>query len=306
MGETSFLSRRRNVTLLAILCCFLWGSATPIIKIGYEEWAVAGVPSLLLFAGVRFTFAGVLTVLLGSLTEKRFLRPKKTSWGMVLRLCMFQTVIQYICSYVGLQYVTAVKFSILCTTAYFLCMLLAAAFHQERLTGEKIMGCLIGFAGVVTVNFSPDAFSGGIRFLGEGMIFLNCTAYAISSVLLKKYSRYENPVTLSGYQFLVGGLLLTLMGIAFGGKMAPQSMLAFPVLGYLSALSAVAYSVWGLLLRHNPVSRVAVFGFLNPIIGVLLSALLLQESRSVSWGQCLAALAMVSTGIYIINRPENI
>ena len=66
----------------------------------------------------------------------------------------------------------------------------------------------------------------------------------------------------------------------------------------------MAYSVWGLLLRHNPVSRIAIFGFLNPIVGVMLSALLLQESRSVSWGQCLAALGMVSTGIFIINRPS--
>ena len=62
--------------------------------------------------------------------------------------------------------------------------------------------------------------------------------------------------------------------------------------------------MWGLLLRHNPVSSVAVFGFLNPIIGVILSALLLREQQSASWGQCAAALAMVSIGIITINRPE--
>ena len=304
MEESSFLSRRRNVTLLAILCCFLWGSATPVIKIGYEQWNVAGLPSLLLFAGIRFSLAGMLTILLGSLTEKHFLRPKKTSWGMVFRLCIFQTVMQYVCYYIGLQHITAVKGTILNTTAVFLCMLLAAAFRQERLTAGKILGCLVGFIGVITVNLSPDAFSGGIQLLGEGMIFLNCLAYAVSSVLLKEYSRYENPVTLSGYQFLAGGVLVTLTGLALGGRVEPQSLLAFPVLGYLCTLSAVAYSVWGLLLRHNPVSRIAIFGFLNPIVGVMLSALLLQESRSVSWGQCLAALGMVSTGIFIINRPS--
>ena len=62
--------------------------------------------------------------------------------------------------------------------------------------------------------------------------------------------------------------------------------------------------MWGLLLRHNPVSGVAVFGFLNPIIGVILSALLLREQQSASCLQCAAALAMVSIGIITINRPE--
>ncbi|MCC8016048.1 MAG: EamA family transporter [Clostridiales bacterium] len=47
---------------------------------------------------------------------------------------------------------------------------------------------------------------------------------------------------------------------------------------YLALISAVAYTVWSLLLRYNPVSKVAVMGFTNPIFGVLLSALILGEA----------------------------
>lgn len=299
----NLFARRRNVPLLAVFCCFLWGSATPFIKLGYRLFAIQGLGSLVLFAGVRFTLSGLLTILFGSLGEKRFLRPKRGAWGMVARLCLFQTVMQYLCYYVGLQHTTAVKGSILNTTSVFLCMLAAAWLGQERLTAGKLFGCAVGFAGVVTVNLSPEAFSGGITFLGEGMLLLNALAYAISSVLLKEYSRREDPVTLSGFQFLAGGGVMTVLGLGTGGSLAPQSPLAFAVLGYLAFLSAAAYSIWGLLLRHNPVSRVAIFGFLNPIIGVVLSALLLRERQSVGWGQCVLALALVSAGIFIINRP---
>ena len=85
-------------------------------------------------------------------------------------------------------------------------------------------------------------------------------------------------MALSGYQLLLGGMIMIVAGLLTGGQLHPQSWTAFPVLGYLAFLSAAAYSIWGLLLQHNPVSRVAIFGFLNPICGVGLSAVLLRES----------------------------
>ena len=307
LAMETFLTRRRNVAALAVFCCALWGSATPVIKIGYRLFAIRGgaLGDLFLFAGVRFALSGVLTILIGSLGQRRFLRPKRDCWGMVTVLCLFQTIMQYICYYVGLQHITAVKGSILNTLGVFLCLVVSAlAFRQERFTARKVVGCLIGFGGVVLVNLTPGAFSGAVTLLGEGMIFLSALAYAISSCLIKAFSRREDPVTLSGYQFLLGGSILAALGLCLGGELSPQSPAAFAALGYLAFLSAAAYSVWGLLLRHNPVSSVAVFGFLNPIIGVILSALLLREQQSASWGQCAAALAMVSIGIITINRPE--
>lgn len=303
----SFLTRRRNVAALAVFCCVLWGSATPVIKVGYNLFAIrsGALGDLFLFAGVRFTLSGVLTILIGSLGQRRLLRPKRDSWGMVAVLCLFQTIMQYVCYYVGLQHITAVKGSILNTLGVFLCLVVSAlVFRQERFTPRKVAGCLLGFGGVVLVNLTPGAFSGAVTFLGEGMIFLNALAYAISSCLIKVFSRREDPVTLSGYQFLMGGVCLTVLGLALGGGLRPQSPAAFAALGHLAFLSAAAYSVWGLLLRWNPVSSVAVFGFLNPIIGVILSALLLREQQSASWTQCAAALALVSIGIITINRPE--
>lgn len=68
---------------------------------------------------------------------------------------------------------------------------------------------------------------------------------------------------------------------------------------YLAVVSAVAYSLWGILLKYNPVSKVAVFGFMNPVFGVILSALLLGEGAQAAGVKSLIALLLVSIGIYV-------
>ena len=76
------------------------------------------------------------------------------------------------------------------------------------------------------------------------------------------------------------------------------------LLGYMGLISAAAYTLWGILLKYNPVARVAVFGFMNPVFSFLLSALLLGEgSQALGWS-ALSALALVCAGILIVNLPE--
>ncbi len=84
---------------------------------------------------------------------------------------------------------------------------------------------------------------------------------------------------LAGWQFLVGGLVLTVIGFLMGGVLSPTAITpAIALIIYMALISAVAYSLWSRLLAVNPVSRVSVFGFMNPVFGVLLSALLLGEA----------------------------
>jgi drug/metabolite transporter (DMT)-like permease len=70
---------------------------------------------------------------------------------------------------------------------------------------------------------------------------------------------------------------------------------------YLALLSAVAYSLWGILLKYNPVSKVTVFSFTTPVFGVLLSMLLLTESSGVGILNLISALLLVALGIFILN-----
>ena len=302
--KEEFMKKTVVVWLGALLCCALWGSAFPCIKIGYRLFAIAGedTAAQILFAGCRFALAGVLTVLIGSVLNRQPLLPKKTAWGKIVKLSMLQTVAQYLFFYIGLANTTGVKASIIEGVNVFIAILVASLlFRQEKLTAAKIAGCVIGFAGVVLVNVTGKGLDFNLSFFGEGFIFLSTIAYAFSSVFLKRYSREENPVLLSGWQFLTGGLIMIVCGVVFGGRLTTVTASGLAMLVYLALVSAVAYSLWGILLKYNPVSKVAVFGFMNPVFGVILSAVLLQEGDSVGI-MCVAALVLVCVGIYIVNR----
>ena len=301
--KENFMTKTWVVCLGALLCCALWGSAFPCIKIGYELFAIPGeaVGSQILFAGWRFAFAGILVILIGSLMERKLLLPKRESYGKILKLSMLQTVAQYLFFYIGLANTTGVKASIITGVNVFIAILVASLiFHQEELTLQKMLGSLVGFLGVVLVNVTGDGLGGGFTLFGDGFIVLSTVAYAFSSVFLKRYSKAEHPLVLSGYQFLVGGIIMIVCGALMGGRLEVISAPGVAMLLYLAMVSAVAYSLWGMLLKYNPISKVAVFGFMNPVFGVILSALLLQEADSLGV-MCIAALGLVCVGIYIVN-----
>ena len=304
--KTDFLSTSAGVLTAAIISNLLWGSAAPCIKLGYRYFAIASddVMSQILFAGVRFTLAGVLTVLLGSLLHRRILLPKRGSGYMTLMLAMMQTVIQYTFFYIGLSHAPGFKGSIISPTSTFFALLIAAlVFRQENLTVKKLLGCLIGFAGVVVVSVN-GSLEGGMRLNGEGFLVLAAASYGCSSVLIKRFSEREDPVVLSGWQFICGGAMMSVAALLGGGKLNAVSSGAWLLIMYMGFLSAVAYTLWSLLLQRHPVSRIMIFSFLNPVFGVLLSALLLDEVKVLNIPRCLLAMMLVCLGVWVVNRPE--
>ena len=305
-SKQDFLSTVPGILNAAIAANLLWGSAAPCIKLGYQYFAIAegDTMSQILFAGVRFTLAGILTILIGSLLRGRFLLPKRGSGGMILTLAMMQTVIQYTFFYIGLSHAPGFKGSIISPTSTFFALLIAAlVFRQEKLTARKLLGCLIGFAGVIVVSMNGRQIS-GVRLDGEGFLVLAAASYGCSSVLIKRFSAREDPVVLSGWQFFLGGLLMTAVAFVGGGRLHAPSPRAWPLMLYLGLLSAVAYTLWSLLLQRHPVSRIMVFSFLNPVFGVVLSALLLGEGKILDIPRCVLAMVLVCLGVWIVNSPE--
>lgn len=301
-----FMRKTIVVWLGAMLCCALWGSAFPGIKIGYKLFNISGTDTAtqILFAGCRFTLAGILTIIIGSVLAKKILYPHKKAMCKVFSLSMLQTVIQYLFFYIALAHTSGVKASIIESVNVFLAILVASLiFKQEKLSIAKIMGCLVGFIGVVLINMNGLDFH--VSLLGEGFIFISTIAYAFSSVLIKRYSETENPVMLSGYQFTLGGIIMVFAGLLMGGRITEISLKSGMLLLYLALVSAVAYSVWGILLKYNPVSRVAVFGFMNPVFGVILSAILLGEKEQATGWISIVSLILVCIGIYMVNREKH-
>ena len=302
--------KKEIVTFLGVmLCCILWGSAFPGIKIGYSLWNIASDDTwqIIRFAGIRFFLAGILVILIGSLMKKKFLFPKKNEWGKILFLSLFQTIGQYVFFYVGLAHTTGVNSAIVDSlTAFFAIIIACFFFRTEHLTVRKILGCILGLSGIILINISSEGFS--FHPLGDGLIALSALCYGVSSNMIKKYAVNYDTVLFSGYQFALGGLIMTIIGqtgILIFEAPSPEYqeisyLSAVGILLYLALVSSVAYTLWGILLRTNDVSKISIFGFMNPVIGVILSAILLKET-SVLGIKYFLALLLISTGIVIVN-----
>lgn len=298
-----FFTSGWGVFLLCTFCCLLWGSAFPCIKLGYRLFSIpAGdYGSQLLFAGVRFFLAGVMVTAFMSVRRGHFLRPRVDELPVVMLLSTFQTIVQYLCFYVGLAFAMGTTSSIITASSNFFAILLSAlAFRQERLTGRKLLGCALGFAGVVVVNLGSLG-RGGFALGGEGLILLSALSGGLVTCLLRRHTQEHDPVMLSGWQFMLGGLVLAGLGLALGGHLSSPSIAGVLLVLYMGFISAAAYSVMSQLLSVNAVSRIAVFRFMTPVFGFLLSALLLGEAGSIDPLRSVLALVLVSAGIVVVN-----
>lgn len=289
-----------------MLCCLLWGSAFPCVKIGYRLFAIESDDtfSQILFAGIRFFLAGIITVFISSVSKKKIDIPNKKAVPCILKLSLFQTILQYICFYIGLAGSTGTKSSIItASNVFFTIVISSILFKQEKLTLNKIIGCLVGFSGIILINIH-DGFRWSFNLNGDGLILLSAISYAVSSSLTKRYSKEHDPVQLCGWQFIAGGIVMIAIGLGLGGRfdINPKGLI---MLIYLALLSAVAFSVWSILLKYNPVSRVSVYGFMNPVFGVILSVLLLSETEVISISRALIALILVTAGIITVNIKKS-
>ncbi len=287
------------VALLANVCCALWGSAFPCVKTGYEWLDIHSVCDQILFAGIRFTLAGIQLFVLYGLINHKICRIEKAIFPKVLRLGIVQTFVQYLFFYIGVSHVTGVKGSIInSANSFFMIILAHFLVKGERLNLKKIIGCLLGVAGVIAVNVGGD-FSGGMTLTGEGFILCASLAYAMASILAKGLSQGQDPMVITCYNFLLGGSLLLLAGILMGGRIPSFTGKSLLLLFYMGMISAGAFSIWTLLLIYNQVGKVAIFGFMIPVYGCLFSGLFLQETLLKAGN--LAALLLVCSGIIIVN-----
>ena len=310
-GEKRKMTQKQNtltktgiVALLACVCCILWGSAIPAIKTGYRlmEVDAADTASQIVFAGVRFTLAGLLVLIFASIREKKVLIPDRTILKYAVPVCLAQTVGQYFFFYIGVAHTSGVKGGIITGLGNFIAILMACLIvRNERMTGRKMAGCVLGFAGVVVINLMGKSLDMGFTFTGEGFILISQVTYGISTILINIYSKKVSPVVLSGTQFTMGGVVLILIGIGMGGHFGNITAVGVVIIFYLAMVSAVAYTLWSVLLAWNDVSKVAIFGFVNPLCSVILSALILGEVKQAFNTGSLVALLLVCAGIYIVN-----
>ncbi len=289
------------VALVAVCCTLLWGTAFPCIKIGYELFDIQAedIPSKLLFAGARFSIAGVIVLAVGFFQNRKAMHLRKKDIVPVSVLGFFQTFLQYLLLYIGIVRVSGTKSAIFTSLAAFGSVILSAVcFKSDSLTLKKIIGCCIGLVGIIVMNINGDGIS-GFTFIGDGLVILSNLSGAVGNVISKIISADRSPVQISAWQLIFGGCALVITGIIFGGGLVFYDINCLLMLLYLAAMAGIAFMLWTMLLFHNNVSRVAVFNLLIPVFGTMWSGLFLGENIFTLTN--ILSLLMVCSGIFIVN-----
>ena len=288
-----------KMLLLCFVCTFLWGAGYSVLKISYTHWNIASddVVSKLLFAGVRFLISGAILLLLASVRKKRFVHPDQSCVKRIALFGLLQTTLQYGLLYIGLANTSAAKGSILNQCSVFLVVILAPLFYKnEKITSRKLLGCIIGFAGIITMNLHGLTFS--LDF-GDAIVIASSCCAALGYLVTKSFPPASDAIMNTAYQQLLGGTILLAIGAIGGGRLTVVTLPGLSTLAFLVVISAAAYGIWFYLLQHNEVSRISVYKFLTPFFGVIISGILLGEEIFTTGN--IAALILVCIGVIVVN-----
>lgn len=302
--NVSIFQRPAWVVVFAMTAAIAWGWAFPLIKVGFNAFGITTdmTGSKMLFAGIRFAAAGLIILSVARSSRRSFTTSKARDWWFILAFALMNTTLHYFFFYVGMSHSEGARAAILNSLGTFLVVLLACAcFKSDKLTPQKIVGCMVGFCGILALNIG-GAESGQFTWLGDGMIILNALCGALSNLMTRGLSRRINVFVGTGYSLTIGGLLLIIPGLLWGGTLPHTNALGIVCLLLLIAISAIGFALYNKLLSCNPVGRVAIFNSLIPIVGAVTSCLCLGETFHQKY---VLAGGLAALGIYLINKRKD-
>ena len=297
----------RYKPIMATFCAFGWSLAYPLIKIGYQEFQItsADLGGKILFAGIRFLFAGMLVFGFCCFRKKKLELKNKNDFLWLILLPMVNVTIHYMFAYIGLGYNASSRSTILDSMGgFFLIILSTIIFSDDKISLSKLLGCVLGIVGIVAINIQPGVdFFENITFRGDGMILLNACCAAIGGVITRIASKKMNMMRATGQSMMFGGAFLLAIGMMIGtNSLWRVNMKGIIVLIALIMISAVCFAIYNELLAYHPISKIAIYNALIPVLGVIFSALLLKEE--LKW-QYFISVTMVACGIFFVNSKSH-
>lgn len=299
----SIFERPVWVALLALTAATAWGWAYPLIKLGFEEFAITGsmTAEKMLFAGVRFAIAGMIVLGIARTANISFALKERDSFWYVLLFALMNTTLHYAFFYIGLSHSGGARAAILNSLGVFLLVLFACMFFKsDKLTTRKIIGCVIGFAGILALNVGSGS-SSDFTLMGDGMIILNALCSAIAGLMTRGLGKRVNVFVGTGYSLALGGVLLIVPAVCMGARIPQVTFAGVVILLTLVGISTFGFMIYNKLLTCNPVGKVAIFNSLIPIVGAVTSSLCLDEPF---YRKYILAALLATAGIYIINRGK--
>lgn len=291
------------VVVFALTIAVAWGWAFPLLKLGFDEFGIMAdmTGSKILFAGIRFTIAGLIVLIIAAISGNSFKVSSPRGWLYVIGFALFNTSLHYTFFYIGISNSPGARAAILNSLGTFLLVLLACAvFKSDRLTRQKIAGCLIGFMGILILNVGGGE-SGRFSMSGDGMIIINTICTATAGLMTRSVSRQVNIFVGTGYSLAIGGALLIIAGLVFGGSLPVITLRGLTLLSVLITISAMCFAIYNKLLSCNPVGKIAIFNSLIPIVGAITSCMCLGEPF---YWKYIVSATLAAMGIYIINKGK--
>jgi drug/metabolite transporter (DMT)-like permease len=280
---------RFNTIFLAVIACLLWSSAFAGVKIGLQY------ETPLQFAGIRFFIAGWLVLPLAFRNNPNYFSIFQAQWKMILLIAFMQTFLQYALFYTGINLIPgAVGAIVIGSQPLFISMVAHFIMPGDRMTLNRLLIIFLGIIGVVLVTLSRDPASLAARIAVTGVLLL-ITINILSgftNVFIARDRGKIPPLVLSSSSMILGGGGLYLTSLIFEpADTGPKPLVYYGSLAWLSLLSAIAISIWTVLLKRPGivVSELNFWKFLIPLFGAILSWILLPEEKP----QVLTILGMV-------------
>jgi drug/metabolite transporter (DMT)-like permease len=302
--EDVIFNKTYMIMILALISCFLWGSAFPAVKTGYKIFAIRGGDTyqVILFAGFRFLISSILIFIFCIIT-RRSLNVRKEDIYKIAFLGILQTSLQYVFFYIGLSNTSGTKGAILASTSTFFSVIVAHFFYEEdKLSSRRIVGVVIGFTGVALVNMNGGGMQGGFTLTGDGFVIIASLVGALAGIYTKRIAKDIGIFVITGFQLFMGSIVLILTGFVGGARGLDFTLSGSILLLYLGFISGTAFSIWTVLLKYNGIGRVTIYKFTIPLFGVFLSYVFLHE-RMLGI-KVIISVILVIAGIIIINTQR--
>ena len=275
----------------------LWGSLFPAVKLGYRAFQIdtGSVADVLMFAAMRFTVCGFLVSLFCLFRRKKAPVPKAPALLKIVLVGLFAVVLHYACTYIGLTTTDSSKTALIKQAGSLIYVCFAFLFFKdEKFSIWKIAGALIGFAGIVAINWSGNRVTFRI---GDLLILAASVCTVISGVLSRYAVRDASPLWVTGISQLSGGLILLIVALLMGGALPKPTPGGILIFTYICAASVTGYTLWYYILKSTELSKLYIIKFAEPLFACLFGALLLSENI-LKW-QYAAAFILISLGIIL-------
>lgn len=264
----------RGKALVAyLLVCVFWGSTYLAIRVG-----VAVLPPFL-FAGTRFLLAGLL-LLAGALASGARLPRRAADWRTLVVVGLFllaggNTMVVWAEQFTP----SGVASLFVVTVALWMALFDSAMPGGGRLSWRLIVGLLVGFAGTaLLVGADPhQLLHADLR--GPAALTGASASWAFGSVYYKRHHADGSPYVGAAIEMAAGGVVVILLGLLLGeARHVRVTSRGLAALGYLIVFgSVVGYTAYNYALHHASATIVGTYAYVNPLIAVLLGAVILGE-----------------------------